>query len=306
MTVHASKGLQSPFVILADCDFVNNQSDKLIKIGDEMLLWDFFPAMRPNRIAQLLEEQEDDEYYRLLYVAMTRAEDFLHILAKKSGKSLSPRSWYGFVQQKIDKFARVESEGLYRLGNYKISKIDETLADIRNNCSSEAPFWLCEKVPSMDNASSGETIENQPIIYGNCVHMLLNEIPPYLKRDLKDEIADQLMEDFDLPAAEKAAAKMEALEVIRKFPFLFDLNSLSEVSFVHDGEEGRIDKIAFLDDEIWIVDFKTGTPSGVAPASYVRQLALYRTAVSQITRNPNIRTAILWTKNTNLMEIHQL
>ncbi|MDR0678259.1 MAG: UvrD-helicase domain-containing protein [Holosporaceae bacterium] len=306
MTVHGSKGLQSPFVILADCDFINNQNDKLIKTENEILLWDFFSATRPNKIAQLLEKQQDDEYYRLLYVAMTRAEDFLYILGKKSKTSPSEKSWYGFVRQKIDKFVRVESEGLYRLGSYRIDKSDRTSADIIISRPFEAPFWLHEKIPLTDDISPGERTESPQIIYGDCVHKLLSEIPPYLKRRGRDEIADHMIKKFDLSTVEKAEAKKEALEVIKTFPFLFDSNSLSEVSFVHDGKEGRIDKIAFLDHEIWIVDFKTGAPRDAVSGKYARQLAFYLTAVFKITQNSNIRTAILWTKNKNLMEINQL
>jgi ATP-dependent helicase/nuclease subunit A len=304
MTVHASKGLQSPFVILADCNFTNRQNDKIIKTEDGILLWDFFSMLRPKKIAKLLEEKENNEHYRLLYVAMTRAEDFLCMLGKKHGNSSEEKSWYGFVSQKLNKFVRVEAEGLYRLGDYKTNNLNKISANsITTHHSPEIPLWFYEKLPLSDDISPEREIKNPQTTYGNCVHMLLNEMPLHLEHDMHDEIADQLMENFDLSDTEKMQAKIEAFGVIKKFSFLFDSDSLSEVSFAYDGKEGRIDKIAFLGRELWIVDFKTGIPKDI-PESYALQLARYRAAVFKITGNSNIKTAILWTKNQNLVEIH--
>ncbi|MDR0632012.1 MAG: UvrD-helicase domain-containing protein [Holosporaceae bacterium] len=105
MTVHASKGLQSPFVILADCHFVNRVTNKLLKTKDGVLLWDFSANCRPQPIERLHTEkqlEEDNEFYRLLYVAMTRAEDFLGILAEK--KPPNEKNWYNFLRLRLDKF----------------------------------------------------------------------------------------------------------------------------------------------------------------------------------------------------------
>jgi ATP-dependent helicase/nuclease subunit A len=121
MTVHASKGLQSPFVILADCQFVNHATGKLLKTKDGVLLWDFSAKCRPQNVERLHAEkqlEEDDEFYRLLYVAMTRAEDFLCILAER--KTPNEKNWYHFLRLRLDKFDRIESERLYMLG--KIDK----------------------------------------------------------------------------------------------------------------------------------------------------------------------------------------
>ncbi|MDR2781585.1 MAG: UvrD-helicase domain-containing protein [Holosporaceae bacterium] len=102
MTVHASKGLQSPFVILADAHFIKNGTDKVLKTDTGLLLWDFSNDHRPKKIEELCakqQESDDAEFYRLLYVAITRAEDFLYILGEKREKELSEKCWYKFVQE---------------------------------------------------------------------------------------------------------------------------------------------------------------------------------------------------------------
>lgn len=87
MTVHASKGLQAPIVFLPDT--VRSSSslkpDKIFwpqKTGYDVPLYMpsksvFFDTVSPAQ--QLLETKMDEEYRRLLYVAMTRAEERLYI-----------------------------------------------------------------------------------------------------------------------------------------------------------------------------------------------------------------------------------
>ncbi|MDR1983031.1 MAG: UvrD-helicase domain-containing protein [Holosporaceae bacterium] len=306
MTAHSSKGLQSPFVILADSNFVKNKGDKILKTEDGLLLWDFSANARPLKIAALCSDSRSEdleERYRLLYVAMTRAEDFLYILGEKHERKLDENCWYNFVSRKLDKLVRIESEGLYRRGNYKTKKLDGAASEKGDSCSSEIPHWFYEKVPLPDDDHSRQETKNSQMTYGDCVHMLLHEMPPYVGHCMCDEVADQLMRNFDLSDTEKMKAKIEALEVIKKFGFLFEADSLAEIPFVYDGKEGRIDKIAFRNTELWIVDFKTGIPKDVIPKNYLQQLAHYKRAVREITKNSNIKTAILWTKDRNLVEI---
>jgi len=61
------------------------------------------------------------------------------------------------------------------------------------------------------------------------------------------------------------------------------------------------------DTQVLIVDFKTNqSPPALAseaPTSYVRQLALYRAMLEKLYPQRPIRTALLWTEATELMEI---
>jgi ATP-dependent helicase/nuclease subunit A len=61
------------------------------------------------------------------------------------------------------------------------------------------------------------------------------------------------------------------------------------------------------DSEVLIVDFKTNhTPPSrpeEAPRGYVRQLALYRAVLGKLYPQLPVRTALLWTETSELMEI---
>jgi len=66
---------------------------------------------------------------------------------------------------------------------------------------------------------------------------------------------------------------------------------------------GRIDRVAEVGEEIWIADFKTGTPPAALPESYVAQLALYRAAMGRIHAGRIVRAFILWTAIPRLDEV---
>jgi ATP-dependent helicase/nuclease subunit A len=109
----------------------------------------------------------------------------------------------------------------------------------------------------------------------------------------------------------------ETLAIVRNPSFapLFQPGSLAEVPVVAkigEGDtgyevEGQIDRLAVLEGELLILDYKTNRPpplrlDEVAPA-YINQLAAYRLALSRLFPSRAIRAALLWTDGPRLMEI---
>ncbi|MDR2068022.1 MAG: UvrD-helicase domain-containing protein [Holosporaceae bacterium] len=125
MTVHASKGLQAPFVFIADAHFFQTSGEKILETEEGILLWNFGSDARTEKIARLYENSlanDLEESRRLLYVALTRAEDVVCILGQKRGNRLSNKHWYNFLQAGLDanRFTRTSAFGtqLLRLGAY--------------------------------------------------------------------------------------------------------------------------------------------------------------------------------------------
>ena len=109
-TVHGSKGLEAPVVFLIDTT-KTPESEKILPIVPEIMpknvpinmtlpnpwLW-----MAPGAVtsensdiaANALFEVRMEEYYRLLYVAMTRARDELYIYGYTSNKNANEMSWF--------------------------------------------------------------------------------------------------------------------------------------------------------------------------------------------------------------------
>lgn len=99
MTVHGAKGLQAPIVIMPDTMAVPRQSPEIVWAHD-------IPFWPPNRsyenelcraLREAVKERDEEEYRRLLYVAMTRAEDRLYICGWHGPQSPSEKCWYNLV-----------------------------------------------------------------------------------------------------------------------------------------------------------------------------------------------------------------
>lgn len=115
MTVHGAKGLQAPIVFLPDCASAPKSKKTLFwpEAGDWGPVWsprkaDDDPVTATLRAAQAV--QEAAEYRRLLYVALTRAEDRLYITGWLAGKEDEAKgdTWYGLIQTVLDRQAALE------------------------------------------------------------------------------------------------------------------------------------------------------------------------------------------------------
>ncbi|MDE0814089.1 MAG: double-strand break repair helicase AddA [Alphaproteobacteria bacterium] len=100
ITVHGAKGLQAPIVILPDTTVKPTQSPRILW-PDDMLLWPPRRVFedRRCRVARAEADQlRDQEYRRLLYVAMTRAEDRLYICGWRGDRKIPDNCWYNLVK----------------------------------------------------------------------------------------------------------------------------------------------------------------------------------------------------------------
>src|SRR5690606_2057133 len=109
MTVHGAKGLEAPVVILADAATKPRAISDCVYFGAHngipFLLHcaskdDHCEASRPLRAE--LEARNRAEYWRNLYVAMTRAEDALHVAGTLPGKTKIEDTWHGAIAGALD------------------------------------------------------------------------------------------------------------------------------------------------------------------------------------------------------------
>jgi ATP-dependent helicase/nuclease subunit A len=107
MTVHGSKGLQAPIIFLPDTTQVPRSEESILWDAEDNLLYWPAKTTNHNNLCAILREkrqkQEKAEYYRLLYVALTRAEDELYI-AGYQGKGFLPKDcWYNVIHSALNK-----------------------------------------------------------------------------------------------------------------------------------------------------------------------------------------------------------
>ncbi len=104
MTVHGAKGLQAPIVIVPDTTALPKEGRGLAWCeveGVEVPLWAPNKGLvcGPVRAAREVERVLSlREYNRLLYVALTRAEDRLVVCGWESGRAASSPAWFDMVQ----------------------------------------------------------------------------------------------------------------------------------------------------------------------------------------------------------------
>ena len=111
MTVHGSKGLEAPIVILPDtCSgpaggrpggLVDAPDMKVPRIAAEPFIWPVkgtagVQTVRAARDA--IRARDGDEHNRLLYVALTRARDRLYVAGFEGGRGRERGSWYGAIE----------------------------------------------------------------------------------------------------------------------------------------------------------------------------------------------------------------
>lgn len=169
MTVHASKGLQSPIVILPDTTSmprsVGNADDGFLWDDDGRPLWALSSAEQNNAMKDLKEHKNthaQHEYNRLLYVALTRAEDRLIVCGTlgKNTKNVNDKCWYAFVYNAMETMGQVEKidgeDDYITQTDYQTCLVYETANDVQKdgkdkkndftNHATNMPDWITKTI----------------------------------------------------------------------------------------------------------------------------------------------------------------
>ncbi len=345
MTVHGSKGLQAPIVILPDTtsgvsNAPHNAGERVLwpeERGLDVPIWTPYKELETkiySEIRSANRERLESEHYRLLYVAMTRAEDRLYVGGYKGKNDIDERCWYNLVQRGLAVHPDHETleEGLLRLSYDQVGDADRTPKDRETKVhKSECPAWLYEKVhTAIDmqvdvlNPSLLEEVAFSPVsddqngkrfLRGNLTHKLL-QILPVMDASQHMKVAESYLKRFgqDLSESVRRNIAEETLKVLSHPDFyeIFSSKAQAEVpiSGVIDGVgfiSGQIDRLLVSDDRVFFVDYKTNRPppqrAEDVPKAYRNQLNAYGAILRQIYPNKSLYGALLWTDGPNLMPI---
>jgi ATP-dependent helicase/nuclease subunit A len=310
MTVHGAKGLEASVVFLVDTTTSPSDTQRLKLINlpqgnagphaPGVVVWAGRKAEDPASViaarAAMIADTED-EYRRLLYVAMTRAADRLVVGGCLPGNMNTVRklSWYDLITKGLASSDLQMQE--FETPNGKVTRY--TLAEETAPATSAAtaapaaapialPNWLL--TPAQPETSTESALrpsepadeDNHPVRTGESiaqraralqrgtlVHRLLQSLPDIAISSRRDAAlahlarnADGWTEDEQRVLAESALA----LIADPRFAPVFAAGSRAEVSIVGRLERpnrrpalvsGQIDRLVVTDSEVLIVDFKT-------------------------------------------------
>ena len=155
MTVHGAKGLQAPLVILPDTSAVPSDDGAIVWADDSVTarsvpLWAPRKEFRCNALDRLRNagrQRQIEEHNRLLYVALTRAEDRLLICGWES-RSVKDSCWHSLVRRGLEAAgAQAEPFGAWggdvlRLGCPQSVPAEIPTAGRRADYGRDLPGWI--------------------------------------------------------------------------------------------------------------------------------------------------------------------
>jgi ATP-dependent helicase/nuclease subunit A len=345
MTAHGSKGLQAPLVVLADATGDPDRSPGggigwAVEEGADPV-----PIIRPRSherfppFAESIEQAERrdlEEHWRLLYVAATRAEEWLAIggaLGPAARGVVPQRSWYAALSAALDGLETVTAEDAL-WGEARVYAVEGERGKARPArapaATSAPPAWLrlpapVEARPSRPLAPSAigtDTIANPPpsaalreaAERGRLLHALFERLPD-TPSAIRAAAADRWLEQSAgvTNAADRKAFIGAALSVIDdpRFAAIFSGEALAEapIAAVVAGRviAGTVDRLLVTADRVTIVDFKTGrrVPGGLeqVPGHHLDQMGAYAAALAVIFPDRAIEAALLYTAGPLLIPL---
>lgn len=353
MTVHGAKGLQAPIVILADATGVPGDA------GDLALADDVFGlSPDPGRVRQIplppltkeerkgpISVAEDaakaavmQEHWRLLYVALTRAEEALFIggsLNKNEASKGAPHedSWYARLAPLFEGEELADPVWLWRRewGHRAAPLTPDDSAVQHDHEPPELPRWMVTPIGPeprpprpLAPSSLGEEQDAQPPLApdavriaarrGSLIHRLLERLPDVPAAE-RDQAARRWLERQagDLTDAARGELHSAATGVLDHpdFAALFSPQALAEVPLtaVIGGAVvvGTADRLLIEETQVTVVDFKTTRrpPSNAAaiPAATLRQMAAYVAVLEAIYPGRDVRAGVLYTHAPMLFDL---
>lgn len=335
MTVHGSKGLQSSIVFLADTKYKSIKTDNILEDEEGLLFWspkaDFsseYYKKQKERAKSLKEEEQN----RLLYVALTRAQDRLYITGWDNKTTAKENNWYDLISKGLQDIAQKEEKsGILRIFEKQQIAIKKEEQEELNIEIKTVPNWIdkpaAKEIPPFkplapSRIEDEDIIANSPLkadenykyIKGRIIHKIL-EILPLVSKEKREENLKKYIQNQakELSKTEQEKILKQILKIINKEEFanFFGSNSSGEVAVSgiigNKIISGKIDRLIVLPDKVIIIDFKSNKqiPQSIEeiPKSYLKQLAAYKASIEDIFKDKKVECGLLWTDTGEFMPI---
>jgi len=350
MTVHGAKGLEAKVVILADLGIAPGAKrlPKILAIEpprrQAVPIWPPSGAedaqatstAKARVVAQMVEE-----HHRLLYVAMTRAEDRLIVCGAQAKGEAPEGSWYAMIEAGLS----ASTTGLNEIGEGEQAirrfmasapQAQEAAEARPAPAADPVPGWLLTPPPREEEPapplkpSSALSAADQPerpvdgpflaaaAAAGRFAHLLLQMLPE-VAPEQREPVAQALGQARagSISPERRQTIITDALALLDEpaLAGLFAPGSLAEVPIsgavrLSGGRSrpvsGQIDRLAVSADEVVIADFKTAArpprDASAIPETTLAQLAVYRALVGEIYPGRRVRALLVYTATLTRLE----
>ncbi|WP_353283981.1 UvrD-helicase domain-containing protein [Wolbachia endosymbiont (group A) of Lypha dubia] len=319
MTIHKSKGLQAPIVFLVDTNTVPRNSESIIFDGTEAPFW---CGKNNNAYCDQVKREkklEDyNEYLRLLYVALTRAEDELYILSKEP---VQKGSWYDLItkygepyekkQRGLRPIFKEKVEVLCVNANYPYIYKKRDYFDVpvislppalaHSSVSSQRVTLESSEKEGAEWIPVSATWMTDGYTRGLIIHSILQYMPKIEKERRKNWVRKYL----DNISEDKDEIYSKILAFNEKYGYLFDLEGKSEITLsgTIDGKSVlvRLDRLCITQDKAIIIDYKSHRNVSVSLLNEIKkQMLIYKTLVQEIYPNKQVECVVIWVEDLTI------
>lgn len=340
MTVHGAKGLQAPVVILADAASPLRPDPAKHVTIDDLPIFHGGKAGKLGRVGEACAQAEaraEAENRRLLYVAITRAEDVLCVgghLGKRA-KDTDEKSWHGLIGAALDRLAPPDPNPDPDPADPIWQATVRTYAPggaARQTEPAHEPAPAAAPLPAW--ARTTAPVETQPprplspsrlrddaphppggtpkAQRGRLLHALFERLPTTTPAD-RARIGEAWLARAapELAPEGRATLLADALRIVEDpdHAAIFGPDTLAEAPLAAlvgtTPIAAKVDRLLVEPHRVLVVDFKTGprvpATAQTAPPAHLAQMAAYAAALAIIFPGRRIEAALLYTAVPRLL-----
>lgn len=288
-TIHKAKGLAYPIVILPFTEYNNLKTKDYQWIKDEEQIsglpysWVHLKNGEIPDECQILNETE--RVYTILdkinklYVAHTRPKERLYIITQKKDKGNYSKLLDDFISPFL-KEEQIDSSFYYYDGNHFYTDKNQIpdSGSTKKSISFSGPNFEISKIFVSDFTFNQQFLafdtlkaRNDEQERGIFVHQFLSDLKIFPEN--QNDIVHMIQ---DIPEKYKSYLKQILEMIITDLEFApyfkNDLEVLNESTIIYtDGSILRPDRVVFMEDQVVVIDYKTGNPS----EKHQQQIELY-------------------------------
>jgi len=312
LTVHKSKGLEFPVVIMPYSNervkidggkwVENTSAEEPIYKTDYLTL---NTSLEQTEYAFVYEEEKRKsmiDFFNTFYVAVTRPKDRLYIFTDKPPKTPNNNSvstiLSGFLSEKG---MWSLNESTYEFGE-AVSTISESLKvnaiEMNTFISTDwkDKLQLSLQAPDYWDINMGETARQ----YGSTIHLILAMIK---SANEVNKVLDRMQNQGSISAIQRMDYQMDVERILsdQKISRYFAPNNKVKIEcdiLTSDGTTFRPDRVVYFDDHVRVIDFKTGQTS----EKHEIQLKNYMNLIQSVENRP-VKGSLIYIKDAHEVEV---